>query len=437
MKKFFFFFFWSLLIAATLVAQPVHRIVLNGVINPVATEYIQKSIQRAEKDGAQLLVIELDTPGGLMESMHQIVKAIQASRVPVAVYVAPSGARAASAGVFVTYAAHIAAMAPSTNIGSAHPVFGSSPMGGKPDSAMSKTMMEKVTNDAIAKIKSLAKKRGRNGKWAEEAIRESANITAEEAVKLHVVDYLVPSLDSLLTAIDGKTIALDNGQKVVLHTAHARIITFEMSWRQRILDTLSNPNIAYILLMLGIYGLLFELYNPGSILPGVVGGICLILGLYALQTLPVNYAGVLLILFAVILFLLEIKIPSYGLLTIGGIIALIMGSVMLFDSPLPFLRVSWQVITFVVVLSVLFFVFAIGMAVKTHRKKPTTGLVGLIGEIGEVFKPLQPEGTIKVHGEFWRAVCEVPCKKGQKVRVVGYDKQTLTLKVVPYESGSK
>jgi len=434
MRKFFFFFFWSLLITTNLVAQPVHRIVLDGVINPVATEYIQKSIQRAEENEAQLLVIELDTPGGLMESMHQIVKAIQASRVPVAVYVAPSGARAASAGVFVTYAAHIAAMAPSTNIGSAHPVFGSSPMGGQPDSMMSKTMLEKVTNDAVAKIKSLAAKRGRNGQWAEKAIRESANITAEEAVRLHVVDYLVPTLDSLLKVIDGKAVKLDNGQKVVLHTAQAPIITFRMNWRQRILDTLSNPNIAYILLMLGIYGLLFELYNPGSILPGVVGGICLILGLYALQTLPVNYAGVLLILFAVILFLLEIKIPSYGLLTIGGVIALIMGSLMLFDSPLPFLRVSWQVITFVVILSVLFFVFAIGMAVKTHRKKPTTGLVGLIGEIGEVFNPLRPEGTIKVHGEFWRAVCDVPCKKGQKVRVIGYDKQTLTLKVVPYQT---
>ncbi len=436
MKRYLFPFL-IFLIASGLQAQPVHKIVLDGVINPVATEYIQKSIQRAEKDGAQLLVIELDTPGGLMESMHQIVKAIQASRVPVAVYVAPSGARAASAGVFVTYAAHIAAMAPSTNIGSAHPVFGSSPMGGKPDSAMSKTMLEKVTNDAVAKIKSLAQKRGRNGEWAEKAIRESANITAKEALKLHVVDYLVPTVDSLLKVIDGKAIVLDNRQKVVLHTAHARIITFEMNWRQRILDTLSNPNIAYILLMLGIYGLLFELYNPGSILPGVVGGICLILGLYALQTLPVNYAGVMLILFAIILFLLEIKIPSYGLLTIGGIIALIMGSVMLFDSPLPFLRVSWQVITFVVILSVLFFVFAIGMAVKTHRKKPTTGLVGLIGEIGEVFKPLQPEGIIKVHGEFWKAVCNVPCKKGQKVRVIDYDKQTLTLKVVPYESGTQ
>ncbi len=415
-------------------AQVVHRIIVDGVINPVATEYITQSIQRAEEAQAQLLVIQLDTPGGLMESMHRIVKAIQSSKVPVAVYVAPPGSRAASAGVFVTYAAHIAAMAPSTNIGSAHPVFGSSPTGGKPDSAMSKTMLEKVTNDAVAKIRSLAKKRGRNADWAEKAIRESANITAEEALKLHVIDYLVPTLDSLLTVIDGKQVELDDGSKVVLRTAHAKVITFKMSWRQRILDTLSNPNIAYILLMLGIYGLLFELYNPGTILPGVVGGISLIIGLYALQTLPVNYAGVLLILFAVILFLLEIKIPSFGLLTIGGVISLVMGSVMLFDSPLPFLRLSWQVITFVVLLSVLFFVFVIGMAIKTYRKKPTTGLVGMIGEEGEVFKALNPEGTVKIHGEFWKAVSEVPCKKGQRVKVVEADKETLKLKVVPIEN---
>ncbi len=437
MRHFVFSFVLTFLFAFNSQAQVVHQIIVDGVINPVATEYITQSIDRAEKAHAVLLVIRLDTPGGLMESMHRIVKAIQASTVPIAVYVAPSGARAASAGVFVTYAAHIAAMAPSTNIGSAHPVFGASPTGGKPDSAMSKTMLEKVTNDAVAKIRGMAVKRGRNANWAEKAIRQSANITDREALKLHVVDYVVPNLDSLLTVINGKTITLDNGQTVVLRTAGARVETFGMSWRQRILDTLSNPNIAYILLMLGIYGLLFELYNPGTILPGVVGGICLVVGLYALQTLPVNYAGFLLIIFAVILFLLEIKIPSYGLLTIGGVISLIMGSIMLFDSPLPFLRVSWQVITFVVILSVLFFVFVIGMAIRIHRKKPTTGLIGMIGEQGEVFKPLNPEGTIKIHGEFWTAFSDVPCKKGQRVRVVEADRETLRLKVVPVQGAQK
>ncbi|NOX87598.1 MAG: nodulation protein NfeD [Calditrichaeota bacterium] len=431
MKKVVFSVLFTALFIGLLPARVVHRIIVEGIINPVATEYISDAIKKAEEADAELLVIQMDTPGGLMESMHKIVKAIQSSGVPVVVYVAPSGSRAGSAGVFITYAAHVAAMAPSTNIGSAHPVFGGGPTGGQPDSTSSKTMMEKVINDAVAKIKSLAEKRGRNAEWAEKAIRESANITEKEALKLNVIDYIAPSLDSLLTVLDNKKIELDIGVTKVVHTADAQVITYKMSWRQQILDVLSNPNIAYILLMLGIYGILFELYSPGAILPGVVGGICLIVGLYALQTLPVNYAGILLIVFAIILFLLEIKIPSYGLLTIGGVISLIMGSVMLFDSPLPFLRVSWQVILFVVGLSVLFFVFAIGMAIKTHRSKPTTGSVGLIGEIGEVYKPLNPEGTIKLHGEFWKAVSDVPCKRGQKVKVVEYDGRSLIVKVEP------
>ncbi|WP_457565494.1 NfeD family protein [Caldithrix abyssi] len=429
MKKFFLIAILILTVNAS--AEVVHRIIIEGVINPVATEYITKSIEQAEETNVEALIIQLDTPGGLMESMHKIVKAIQASEVPVIVYVAPSGSRAGSAGVFITYAAHIAAMAPSTNIGSAHPVFGGSPTGAQPDTATTSTLMEKVVNDAVAKIRSLAEKRGRNADWAEKAITESANITEKEALKLKVIDFIAPSVDSLLSLIDGRQVELDVGVVKTLRTANAQVITFEMNWRQRLLDIISNPNVAYILLMLGIYGILFELYSPGAILPGVVGGICLILGLYALQTLPVNYAGFLLIIFAVILFLLEIKIPSYGLLTIGGIISLIMGSVMLFESPLPFLRVSWQVITFVVTLSVLFFVFAIGMAIRTHRKKPTTGDAGLIGEIGEVYKPLNPEGTIKVHGEYWKAVSDEPCKKGQKVEVVEFNRNTLVLKVKP------
>lgn len=431
MRRLIFIFSLILLSSSLVLAKVVHRIILEGVINPVATEYITHSIERAEQAGAEALVIQMDTPGGLMESMHKIVKAIQASEVPVIVYVAPSGSRAGSAGVFITYAAHIAAMAPSTNIGSAHPVFGSSPTGAQPDTSTTSTLMEKVVNDAVAKIRSLAEKRGRNADWAEKAITESANITEKEALQLRVIDFIAPSLDSLLTLVDGRKVELDVGFSKILHTAKTEVITYEMSWRQRLLDIISNPNVAYILLMLGIYGILFELYNPGSILPGVVGGICLILGLYALQTLPVNYAGFALIIFAIILFLLEIKIPSYGLLTIGGVISLIMGSVMLFESPLPFLRVSWQVITFVVILSVLFFVFAIGMAIRAHRKKPTTGDVGLIGEVGEVFKALNPEGTVKVHGEFWKAISDEPCKKGQKVKVIDIDRDNLILKVKP------
>ena len=422
-----------LLSSSFILGAEVQRIIIDGVINPVATEYIVKAVERAEKEKAELLVIEMDTPGGLMESMHRIIKAIQSSTVPVAVYVAPSGSRAGSAGVFITYAAHIAAMAPSTNIGSAHPVFGGGMPGAKADSASTETLMEKVINDAVAKIKSVAKKRGRNVEWAEKAIRESANITESEALKLNVIDYIAPTLDSLLTIVDGKVIELDVGIKKELHTKHAIVQSYEMDWRQQLLDTITNPNIAYILMMLGIYGLLFELYSPGAILPGVVGGICLILGLYALQTLSVNYAGVLLILFAVILFLLEIKIPSFGILSIGGVVSLVLGSVMLFDSPLSFVQVSWQVILGVVLVSVLFFVFAIGMAVKTARTKPSTGKAGLIGETGDVYKTLNPGGTVKIHGEFWKAVCDRKVPKGKKIKVVGFDGERLELKVEPIE----
>ena len=430
MKKIIYVFLFAIMAAQAVSAAVVHRIIIEGVINPAATEYIIKSIEKAEEAEAELLVIEMDTPGGLMESMHRIMKAIQSSSVPVAVYVAPSGSRAGSAGVFITYSAHIAAMAPSTNIGSAHPVFGGGmPGGGQADSTTSETLMEKVVNDAVAKIKSVAKKRGRNEEWAEKAIIESANITETEALELKVVDYVVPTLDSLLTVLDKKVIELDNGSKAELKTKSARVETFEMDWRQKILDTITNPNIAYILMMLGIYGLLFELYSPGTILPGVVGGICLILGLYALQTLSVNYAGVLLILFAVVLFLLEIKIPSFGILSIGGTISLVLGSIMLFDSPLNIVGISWEVILGVAVVSVLFFVFAIGMAAKTHKTKPATGKVGMVGETGEVYKTLNPAGTVKLHGEFWKAVCDQKAAKGKKVKVVAFDDQKLELKV--------
>ena len=354
MKKTFFFCLIFLIFSNSLFARTVHRIIVDGVINPVATEYIVKSIDRAEKDNAELLVIELDTPGGLMESMHRIIKAIQSSEVPVAVYVAPSGSRAGSAGVYITYAAHIAAMAPSTNIGSAHPVFGEG--SAKMDSTTTETMMEKVVNDAVAKIKAVAKTRGRNVEWAEKAVRQSPNITETEALKLHVIDYIAPTLDSLLSEIDGKKITLDDGEIKVLNTRNANVITFEMNWRQQLLDTVTNPNIAYILMMIGMAGIMLEIYNPGSILPGIVGGVSLIVALYAMQTLPVNYAGLLLIIFAIVLFLLEIKIPSFGLLTIGGIISMVVGSIMLFDSEMPFLRIAWQVIAVVVSLTALFFI---------------------------------------------------------------------------------
>ena len=417
---------WLLISAVSILAQDkiVHKITIDGVINPVATEYILESIEDAENSGAELLVIEMDTPGGLMVSMHDIVKGILGADVPVAVYVSPSGSRAGSAGVFITIAAHVAAMAPGTNIGSAHPVK----MGGAQDT--SQVMEEKIVNDAVAHIRSVAEKRSRNADWAESAIRESANITEKEALKLGVIEHIVPTVDSLLTAIHGTEVEVLSGKRT-LDTKDARIESYEMNWRQKALDILSDPNILYILFLIGITGISLELYNPGSILPGVVGGICIILFLYSVQTIPVNIAGILLIIFSAILFLLEIKIPSYGLLTIGGIVSLVLGSLMLVDSPLPFLQISWKVILGATITITLFFIFAIGYALKAYRRKPSTGKEGLVGEEGITIDMLNPTGQIEIHGEIWKATSDSKIKKGERVIVEEVDSKHLKLRVKP------
>lgn len=404
--------------------KTVHMITIDGVINPVSTEFIIESIDLAEEDGAELLIIQMDTPGGLMKSMHDIVKKILAAEVPVAVYVSPSGSRAGSAGVFITISAHIAAMAPGTNIGSAHPVT----VTGSQDT--SEVMMEKVINDAVASIRSIAEKRGRNAEWAEKAIRESANITEKEALRENVIDMIVPTVDSLLTAVNGREVEVLSGKRV-LDTQNPVLRSFSMNWRQKLLDILSDPNILYVLFLLGLSGLALELYNPGSILPGVVGGICMILFLYSVQTIPINYAGALLIIFAAVLFLLEIKIPSYGILSIGGVISLVLGSIMLVDSPLPFLQISWKLILGATVAFSLFFLFAVGAAVRTFRKRPTTGKEGLVGETGFVLEDFKQEGMIEVHGEIWQARSEHKLKKGQKVIIDSVDEKHLVLQVSP------
>jgi membrane-bound serine protease (ClpP class) len=390
--------------------RPVHVLELDGVINPVSLQFISESLGNAQEEGAECFIIQMDTPGGLMESMRDIIKDILASRIPVIVYVHPSGSRAASAGVFIAYSAHVAAMTPGTNIGAAHPVT----LGGQADS--SSAMMEKVTNDAAAYIRSLAEKRNRNIEWAEQAVRESVSITESEALELGVIDYVVPTLDSLLSVLDGKEIDLDD-QTYVLHTKDAEIITVAMNWRFRILDRISDPNIAYILMLLGIYGVIFELSNPGSILPGIIGVIFLILAFFAMQTLPINYAGVMLILFALVLFLLEIKVPSFGLLTIGGVVSMLLGSLMLFDSPEPFFKLSLSVILPAVGATAAFFLFAIGMALRAQRKKPKSGAEGIIGEKGVAIEKLNPEGRVKVHGEIWNAMSDTPIKPREKVKV--------------------
>lgn len=393
---------------------------INGPISPFAAEYILAAIEDATQARREALVIALDTPGGLLESTRLITKAMLASEVPVIVYVSPQGARAASAGVFITYAAHVAAMAPSTNIGAAHPVN----LGARNLADSSNTMMEKITNDAVAQIKAVAEKRGRNAAWAEDAVRRSVSITEQEALAQHVVEFIAPSLDSLLQAIDGREVELVN-RKIKLNTANAKIVAQEMNWRHKLLERISDPNIAYILMLLGIYGLFFELWNPGAVLPGVIGGICLILGLYAMQTLPVNWAGFALILFAIILFLLEIKITSYGVLSIGGVIALLLGSLMLFKEPSgefePVVRISKQLILAATIVSAAFFSFVIGMSVRSQRKPAVTGAEGMIGEIGVALTELSLDGRVRMHGEIWRGHSDAPIASGERVRVIAVE----------------
>jgi membrane-bound serine protease (ClpP class) len=362
-----------------------------------------------------------------MESMRIIVKKELSSTIPIIVYVAPSGARSASAGVFITMAANIAVMAPGTHIGAAHPVLGGAPapLGG--EGKVDKTMMEKIINDTVSYIKSIAKARGKNADWAEKAVVKSVSITDEEAVKLNVVDFIAPDIQTLLAKIDGRVVKLD-GVTRTLHTKGIKPQPIQMSWRDRLLDIISNPTIAYILLMLGIYGIFFELTSPGAILPGVVGGIFLILAFYALQMLPVNYAGLALILFGIILFIAEVKVVSHGLLAVGGVISLLLGSVMLFRSPEEYMRVSLSVIIPAVLVSAAFFIFAVTKAVKARLTKPTTGMEGLVGETGILVTPTTPEGKVSIHGEFWNAISDQPIEKGEKVQVVGVTQLKLKVK---------
>jgi membrane-bound serine protease (ClpP class) len=384
---------------------------VDGSINPSSAEYINSGIRSAREKNAECLIVKLNTPGGLLKSTRIIVTDILDSEIPVVIFVYPGGSQAASAGVFITLAGHIAAMAPGTNIGAAHPVT----LQGEQDSIMN----EKATNDAAAFIRTISEKRARNIQWAEDAVRKSLSITETEALELKVIDIIANSVQDLLEKINEKEISLSSGKKV-LDTKNAEVINIEMNFKQKILDLLSDPNIAYILFMIGVYGIMFELYNPGAIFPGVIGGISLIIAFYSLHTLPINYAGLALIIFAVILFIAEIKVISHGILTIGGVISLILGSIMLIDteSTLEVIKISWQVILVIVILTVAFFIFAIGFGIKAQSRKPTTGIEGIIGEIGETISILEPEGQIKVHGELWNAESlDGPISKGTKVKV--------------------
>lgn len=403
-------------------SRQVNVIRVESVISSSAADYIVSAIRQAEKEKVAALVIELDTPGGLDTAMRQIIKEMLAAERPIVVYVAPSGARAASAGAFITLAAHIAAMAPGTNIGAAAPVA----MGGQ----MDKTMEKKVTNDAAAYMRTIAEKRGRPIDLAEEWVRKATAKTETEALKTKLIDLVSPKLADLLQAIDGRTVTTAAG-KVKIETKDATVNRGEMNIREKILKIIADPTVAYLLLLLGLAGLYFEFSTPGAILPGVLGGISLILALYAFQQLPINYAGVLLILLAILMFIAEIKVVSHGVLTLGGLAAMILGSMMLIDSPLPDMRIPLTTIILTASAVAAFFMFVVGAGVRALWSKTTTGQEGLVGEVGVVRSRLAPRGQIFLHGELWNAESDVPVEAGESVRVAQIE--GLTLRVVPVQ----
>jgi membrane-bound serine protease (ClpP class) len=392
--------------------KTVYLIKIDAPITPVVAEYIVKSIETASQAKAEAIIIELDTPGGLVDSMREIVKKMISADVPVVVYVAPPGARAASAGVFITLAANIAAMAPSTHMGAAHPVQ----MEGK----MDKTMETKIVNDLAAMMRGIAEKRGRNAKWAEEAVRKSVSITETEALKAGVIDLIEPDIPSLVKAINGRTVSLDIGKKT-LATEGAEVQEITMGFRYRLLEIISNPNIAYILMILGFYGLYFELSNPGAVFPGVAGAICLILAFYALHTLPINYAGLMLIILGIGLFIAEAFITSHGVLGVGGTVSMLLGSLMLIDSSSPVLRISWIVIIPAVALSALLFIITVTVAVRVYREKPDTGKEGLVGMQAIAKTDIHTAGQVFMRGEYWSAWSDEPVPKGENVVVVSVE----------------
>jgi len=403
--------------------QKVVSITVNDGINPSTAEYIEQGIETAQKEQAQCLIIHLNTPGGLLTSTRNIVTGIMQSKVPVVVYVSPTGAHAGSAGTFITLAANIAAMAPGTNIGAAHPVD----MQGKSDAVMN----EKVINDASAFIRTIAEKRGRNVKWADDAVRTSVSITEAEALEKNVIDIVADNTNDLLTKLDGRDVEV-NGITKTLHTKNATVQSLEMGFFQKVLSRLSDPNISYIIMMLGFYGLIFELFSPGAIFPGIIGVICLILAFYSMSSMPVNYAGLGLIIFGIILYLLEIKVVSHGLLAIGGTISVLLGSMILFrTSPVEnYVSLSWSVIISVTAFSALFFLFLVTMGLRAQRSKPASGVNTMIGQTALTLGELDPAGQVSVLGEIWKAV-SLSGKIPENEKVTVKEIKELTLYVEP------
>jgi len=390
---------------------------VEGAIGPASADFVRRALTRAEKEKAQLVILQMDTPGGLDTSMREMIKHILASPVPVATFVAPSGARAASAGTFILYASHHAAMAPGTNLGAASPVsIGGSPQKDDKKDGGVDTMTKKVTNDAVAYIRSLAQLRGRNADWGEKAVREAVSLPAEEALKLKVVEYVATDVPDLLRKL-GKS--------------NAQVVQVDVDWRTRILGVITNPSVAYILILLGIYALIFEFTNPGLVLPGVVGAICVLLAMYAFHLLPVNYAGLLLIVLGIAFMVAEAFLPAFGSLGIGGLIAFVLGSIILIDAdtvPASF-EIPYTLIGGVAAASAAFLFFAIGMAVRNRRRPVVTGREQMIGARAEALEDFEREGWARVHGESWRVRSNAPVRRGDRLQVKGIDGLILTVEV--------
>ena len=399
-------------------AAPVVLVPLEGAIGPASAHFAKRGIERAAKEGAELVILQVDTPGGLDTSMREVIKAILASPVPVAVFVAPSGARAASAGTFILYAAHVAAMAPGTNLGAASPVSiggGGSQKDGKKEED---TMTRKVTNDAVAYIRGLAQLRHRNADWAEKAVREGASLPAQEALKLKVIDHIAADVPALLARL-GKP--------------NAEVKALEVDWRTRVLAVITNPTVAYLLILVGVYALIFEFMSPGMILPGVVGAIALLLALYALHLLPVNYAGLALMLLGIAFMVAEVFLPSFGAIGVGGIVAYVLGSLLLIeDTELPGFEIPYALIAGVTAASAGFLILVVGMLVRSRRRAVVSGREQMLGATGVALGDFDLEGWARVHGEQWKVRSSRPVRRGDKLRVTGM--QGLVLTVEP-ESG--